>query len=282
MKVLLAGGNSTLANALRPALDPFAEVLTAGRADCDVALDLAWSADRFILPDGLDTVIHLGAHFGGTDFGAMEAAETVNVLGALKLAHACHGAGAGHLVQISSIFAALDETSPFFNVYALSKRHAEDLTALYCRSVGLSLAIIRPAQLYGEGDAFRRHQPFIYALMDRAQRGEDITLFGSNDAERNFIHIDDVAEVIARVVRQRIEGRYTCASPANVRFSAIAAAAVKAFDSGSAIRFDAGKPDVADNGVAADDTLYRLIDYFPRISLEQGLAREAGRRKALA
>jgi nucleoside-diphosphate-sugar epimerase len=282
MKVLLAGGNSTLANALRPAMSPFAEVLTAGRAGCDVELDLAWPADRFVLPEGLDTVIHLGAHFGGNDFEAMEAAETVNVLGALKLAQACHGAGVGHLVQISSIFAGLNENAPFFNVYALSKRHAEELTALYCRNAGLPLAIIRPAQLYGEGEAFRRHQPFIYALMDRAQRGEDITLFGSNDAQRNFIHIEDVAEVIARVVRQRIEGRYTCASPANVRFSEIAAAAVAAFGSASAIRFDADKPDVADNGFAADDTLYRLVDYAPRISIEQGLAREAARRMAEA
>ena len=197
------------------------------------------------------------------------------MLGALNLAHACARAQVGHLVQVSSIFAALDEASPFFNSYALSKRHGEELARLYCRSAGLPLAIIRPGQLYGEGEAFRRHQPFMYALMDRAQRGEDIVLFGSNDAQRNFIHIDDVAEVIARVVRQRVEGRYVCASLSNVRFSEIAAAAVAAFGTGSTIRFDAERPDVPDNAVRADDALYRLIDYFPRISLERGLAREA-------
>lgn len=282
MKILLAGGNSSLANALRSPLESFAEVLTAGRDGCDLELDLSWPADRFALPDGLDAVINLAAHFGGNDFNAMLAAETVNVLGALNLAHACARAQVGHLVQVSSIFAALDEASPFFNSYALSKRHGEELARLYCRSAGLPLAIIRPGQLYGEGEAFRRHQPFMYALMDRAQRGEDIVLFGSNDAQRNFIHIDDVAEVIARVVRQRVEGRYVCAGLSNVRFSEIAAAAVAAFGTGSTIRFDAERPDVPDNAVRADDALYRLIDYFPRISLERGLAREAGRRKALA
>ena len=282
MKILLVGGHSSLAQALRPVLAPFADVLTAGRSGCDVELDLAWPAESFNLPTGLDAVIHLAAHFGGQNFDAMQTAEEVNVLGSLKLGHACTRAGVGHLVQISSIFAGLDEGSPFFNSYTLSKRHAEELTRLYCRSADLPLAILRPAQLYGEGESFRRHQPFLYALMDRAQRGEDIVLYGSNDAKRNFIHVEDVAEVIARVVRQRIEGRYVCASLSNALFSEIAAATVAAFGSGSTIRFDAAKSDIPDNAFAADVTLYQLIDYFPRITLEQGLAREAARRKALS
>ena len=280
MKILLAGGRSSLAQVLRPVLESFAEVLTAGRSGCDLDLDLAWPAERFELPAGLDAVIHLAAHFGGQNFDAMLAAENVNVIGALKLAHACIRAGVGQLVQVSSIFAGLDEDSPFYNSYALSKRHAEELTCLYCRSAGLPLAILRPAQLYGEGESFRHHQPHLFSLLDRAQRGENIVLYGSNDARRNFIHVADVAEVLARVVRQRIEGQYTCASLSNVRFSEIAAAAVAAFGSTSAICFDASKPDIPDNAFAADESLYRLIDYYPCISLAQGLAREAARRRA--
>jgi UDP-glucose 4-epimerase len=282
MKLLLAGGNSTLARALRPVLAPFAEVITAGRSGCDVALDLAWPAERFELPSGLDAVIHLGASFGGQDFEAMLTAEDVNVLGALKLAHACKRAGVGQLVQISSIFAGLAEDSPFFNVYALSKRHAESLTALYCRNVGLPLTIVRPSQMYGDGESHRRHQPLLYAMLDQAQRGDEIVLYGSHDAQRNFIHVDDVAQVIARLVQQRLEGLYTCASLANVRFSEMAAAAVAAAESSSAVRFDTSKPNIADNAFSADESLYRRIGYFPGISMAQGLAREAARRRSLA
>lgn len=281
MKILLVGGNSSLAQVLRPVLASFAEVLTAGRSGCDVELDLAWSAERFELPAGLDVAINLTAHFGGQSFDAMLAAEDVNVLGGLKLAHACIRAGVDQLVQVSSIFAGLREDSLFYNSYALSKRHAEELTQLYCGNAGLPLAVLRPGQLYGEGESFRRHQPFIYALLDRAQRNEDIVLYGRNDAQRNFIHVTDVAEVIARVVQQRIEGRYDCVSLTNVRFSEIAAAAVAAFGSASAIRFDITKADIPDNTFATDESLYRRIGYFPQISLAQGLAREAARRRAL-
>jgi len=280
MNILLVGGQSSLAQVLRSVLTPFAAVLTAGRSGCDVELDLAWPGERFVLPAGVDTVIHLAAHFGGQDFESMLAAEQVNVLGTLKLANACTCAGVSHLVQISSIFAVLGEDSSFYNSYSLSKRHAEELVRLYCNSYNLPLAILRPAQMYGEGESFRRHQPFLYALMDSAQRGEDIVLYGTNDARRNFIHVADVAEVIARVVQQRIEGSYDCASLFNVSYCEVAAAAVAAFGSVSRVRFDTSKPDIPDNAFAANETLYRRIDYFPQISLAQGMAREALRRMA--
>jgi nucleoside-diphosphate-sugar epimerase len=281
MKILIVGGNSSLAQVLRPVLASFAEVLTAGRSGCDVALDMSWPDEQFHLPAGVDTVVHLAAHFGGKDFEAMLAAEQVNVLGALKLCHACSRSGVGHLTQISSIFAGLSEDSPFYGSYALSKRHAEDVARMYCGSVGLPLTILRPPQLYGEGEAFRRHQPFLYSIIDRAQRGEDITFYGQNDAQRNLMHVEDVAEIIARVVRQRVEGHYVCASPTNVRYSEIAATAIAAFGSTSTFRFDADQADIPSNAFAADNELYSRIGYFPRISLAQGIAREAARRKAL-
>ncbi|MEW6562860.1 MAG: NAD(P)-dependent oxidoreductase [Pseudomonadota bacterium] len=279
MKILLAGGQSLVAQALKPALQSFAEVLTAGRHDCDVELDLTWPAERFALPDGVDAVINLAAHFGGPEMADFVAAEEVNALGALKLAHACVRSGVRQIVQVSSIFAGLQEDSPFYNSYALSKRHAEEWLRLYARQTELRLTILRPSQIYGEGEGFRRHQPMLYALLDQAQRGDDIVLNGSNDAQRNFIHIEDVAEIVARVARQRIEGCYDCVSLSNVRLSEIAAAAISAAGSSSTIRFDTGKPDISDNGFAADETLYRLIDYYPRILLSQGLMREVDRRK---
>lgn len=281
MKILLTGGTSSLAEVLRRTLSSFAEVLTAGRSGCDVTLDMLWPAGQFQLPQKVDTVIHLAAHFGGQDFESILESQEVNVLGSLKVAHACYKKGVFQLVYISSIFAGMDKNSPFFNCYSLSKRHAEEILALYCQSIGLSLVILRPSRLYGEGEIFRRHQPFLYAILDSAQYGKDIVLYGQNDALRNFIHVDDVAEIIARVVQQRIEGLYECASRTNVRFSEIAAAAVAAFDSSSSIRFDTSKPNIPDNAFATDDVLYRLIDYFPKISLAQGLAREAKRRKEL-
>jgi nucleoside-diphosphate-sugar epimerase len=280
MKILLVGAHSSLAMVLRPVLASFAEIVTAGRRGCDVELDLAWNADRFEIPVGVDVVINLAAHFGGNGFSDLLAAEEINALGPLKLANACTRFGASQLVHVSSIFAGMEENSPFYNEYALSKCHAEELLRLYSRRAGLRVAILRPSQIYGTGERFRRHQPFLYSLLDQAQSGWPIVLNGCNDAIRNFIHAEDVAEIIACVVRQQIEGLYVCASLSNVRFSEIAKAAAQAFGGTSSIRFDTDKPDIPDNVFESEIKLYQMIDYTPRITLQEGLEREASRRTA--
>src|SRR5438128_1215518 len=128
MKILVVGGNSSLARALKPILEEFADVTTAGRENADVALDLAGDIN---LPFGFDAVVNTASHFGGKDAASMIQAEQVNVLGTLKLCDACVRAGVGHLVHISSIFAELPATSAFFSIYALSKKQADEAARLF-------------------------------------------------------------------------------------------------------------------------------------------------------
>ncbi len=281
MRVLVVGGRSALAGAVIPVFSEFAEVLTAGRAGCDFELDLTWPADRFVLPGGVDAVINLASHFGGNQFAGMLAAEETNVIGTLKLVNASQQAGVSQFVHISSIFAGLTDDSSIRNIYAISKRHAEEVLQLYGSQVGLAVTILRPTRIYGEGEGFRRHQPFFYEMLDRAERGDDIVLYGHNDALRNFVHAEDVAETLACVVRQGIAGRFDCAHPENVTVSQVAKTAITAFGTTGSVRFDEARPDIADDNLAPDETLYRKIARFPHISLASGLAREAARRRAL-
>lgn len=281
MKVLIVGGSSSLGQVLQPVLSSFAEVWTAGRAGCDIQLDLRAGSSRFDLPASFDAVIHLAAHFGGNDFESILAAEHVNVIGTLQVCHAARSAGVGHLVLISSIYAGLEPDSPFFSSYSLSKRHAEDVAKFYCARAKLPLTVLRPGQFYGVGETFRKHQPFLYDIFDKAEKNEDIVLYGSNDAQRNLMHAEDLAEVIARVVRLRILGSYPCLSLANVRYSEIVAEAIDAFDSGSSFRFATNQPDILDNAFEPDDTLYSKIEFTPQISLQRGIGKEAAYRGRL-
>src|SRR5204863_7770421 len=86
LRVLIVGGSSLLATALKPVLEKFCEVLTAGRQKGnDIFLDLRDPVKDFSFPDNIDVVIHMAAYFkGGTDAEMLEA-ENVNVLGTLKL-----------------------------------------------------------------------------------------------------------------------------------------------------------------------------------------------------
>jgi nucleoside-diphosphate-sugar epimerase len=276
MRVLIVGASSSLAQALIPLLRDRCELLTAGRKGCDIELDLC-SRDLQI-PGGIDCVVNMAAAFGGKEFSDSLQAMDVNVLGLMKLCHASSKAGAKHLVHVSSIFSELTSASPFFGAYALSKRHSEDVAQFCARECRLPVAVLKPSQIYGVGGQFRKHQPFLYTIMDKAERNEDIELYGSNDPLRNFIHAQDVARIVAAVITMKIEGTYPCVNPDNVTYSQIAAAAVAAFDSKSQIRFLKDRPDIPSNGFACDETLFRLVDHFPRISMAQGMQMEAAHR----
>ena len=282
MKILLIGANSSLSSALKPMLVEFAEVVTAGRSDCDVHLDLSDPIDEIQIPTDSDVVINTAAHIGGNSAREMIAAENINILGTLKLCHACTRSSVNQFVQISSIFAELDPTSPFYNIYSLSKKQGDEAAQLYAASYDLPILIIRPSQLYGVGEAYRKNQPFLYAMMDRAQHNQDIVIFGSNDALRNFIHVEDVAMAIKRAVQGGLIGSYACTYPENMRYSSFASTIISAFNSRSHILFAPEKPDIPDNAFAFDDALFKAIDYFPQISFATGMATEATHRMAMA
>ncbi|WP_234679186.1 NAD-dependent epimerase/dehydratase family protein [Bradyrhizobium monzae] len=277
MRVLIVGGTSSLAQALIPLLRDHCDVLTAGRRGCDVELDLRSHDIR--IPGGIDCVVNMAAAFGGKDFSDTLQAVDVNVLGLMRLCHASSIANAKHFVHISSISADLSSGSPFFGAYSLSKKHSEDVAQICGRELRLPIAVLKPSRIYGVGERFRKHQPFLYAIMDKAQRHEDIDFFGSNDALRNFIHAQDMANIVSAVMAMKLEGVYRCVNADNVSYSQIAAAAISAFASRSKVRFLRDKPDIPSNAFACDETLFRLVDYFPRISIALGMQMEAAHRR---
>jgi nucleoside-diphosphate-sugar epimerase len=280
MKIVLVGGNSSLAMALTPVLKEYAEVITAGRTGCDIQIDLAGPCDSIHFPADVDAMINAAADFGGNDTESFLRAQDVNVMGSLKLASASVRAKVKHFVQVSTVFALLEPGSQFFNSYALSKRQADEALQLFCTNFSVPLTIVRPSQYYGTGAAMRKHQPFLASIIDKAQSGKSIGFYGSNDAKRNFIHVADVAKVISSAVRQKVVGTYCCQSLSDIRYSEIAAAAVSAFGGSSKIEFLRDKPDIPDNILAIDEALYRMIGYDPKISFQEGMAMEALARRA--
>lgn len=279
MRILIVGGRSSLAHALIPVLREFAEVVTAGRGGCDVQLDLMDPPEKMQIPERIDVVINAAAAFGGKSFEQIFEAENVNALGVLKLCQSCSKGKIKQLILISSIFACLDEKSAAYSIYSLSKRHSEELASLYSATVRLPITILRPSQLYGVGHAYRRHQPFLYNIIDKAANDQDIVIYGSNDAQRNYIHVEDVANIVALVVKRGILGTYACMNGENVRYSDVGAAAIKAFGSKSAVRFLRQYPDIPDNVCQPDDSLFRVLGYYPQISIALGMQKEAAYRR---
>lgn len=278
MSIVITGGNSSIARSVLPKLKAHREVLTAGRKDCDLLLDLDDLSTPLSLTSNVKCVIHTAAAFGGKTYDEIIATERINVLGTLAVCNAAQKAGVDHFIYISSIFASLPAESPFYSVYSISKRHSEEVLEHYCKMHKMALTILRPSQLYGDTDDFRKHQPFIYAIADKAQRNEDILINGKNDPKRNFLHIDDLTEVLARLTIQGIVGKFSCMYPEDYSFSRIAHAAIDAFKSSSSIQFQQDQQDIPDNIFVHESSVNEITGYHPSISIEEGMKRIAKNR----
>jgi nucleoside-diphosphate-sugar epimerase len=281
MRVLLVGASSSISKALLPFLSEFCDVITAGRTGCDITIDLKNIESTFQFPLNIDVLIHTAAHFGGNNIDDIIEAEEVNVIGTLKLCNAAVKAKVSHFILISSIFSTLQEDSIFYSIYSLSKKHAEEITKYYCTKNSLSYTILRPSQIYGIEDYFRKHQPFLYSIIDKVQNGEDIYINGSHDPSRNFIFIDDLVMIITKVIQKRIEGTFSCTQLTDVKFSEITNAAIDAFNSRAKLLFLTDKEDIPDNIFDKDFSLYEKIGYYPQITIQEGIARIIHYRKSI-
>ncbi len=278
MKVLLTGASSALASRLAPRLCDFAEVLLAGRTNADHQLDLT---SDYRLPDKIDTLVQLAADFGGPTADDLLRAEQVNAIGTLKLYQQCALQGVKHFVYISSIYSTVSDSSPLYSAYSLSKRHAEDLLLYSARSAATQLTIIRPGPFYASGPGFRRHQPFLHQLIDKAYTGSAIELYGTHDALRNYLHADDLALILAEVVRQRLAGSYNCLALENISLKTIAQTAAAVFGQPSRISFNPDKTNIADIIFPIDDTLFQHLQCYPGISFAAGMELEAAYRRTI-
>ncbi|MDH5765821.1 MAG: NAD(P)-dependent oxidoreductase [Gammaproteobacteria bacterium] len=269
--VLIVGSTSAVGRSVGRLLEKSHKVFFAGRRDADYYLDMG-SVD-VELPANLhfDVVIHAIADFGGHEEEDYCRAELVNAIGTLNICRLARKLGAGQIVIISSSFANYLPGDPYYNIYSLSKRHADELAQLYCGNHGLPLTILRPTQLYDAESRLKRHQGLFYLIIDKAQNGDEIVFYGSNDALRNYIYLDDFSEVIVRCIQKGITGVFNCPSPRSVKLTEVADTAYKVFNHRGSVRFLADKPDIVDLSAVPGSDLYQKIGYEPSTSLSDGI-----------
>jgi len=282
MNILIIGGTSSVGKALKNSLDLRHSLETAGRNNCDIQLDLKDSIDDMVLPLNLDAVVIVAAHFGGKSGKDIFEAENVNVLGTLKVCQAAFNAKAKHIVLVSSIFALLENTASNYSAYSLSKKHSEEITELFCDTYKVPLTIIRPSQIYGNIDNFNLRQPFLNMILDKAQKGLEINIYGEHDAKFNLIHIDDLVNIITHVIEKNILGKYSCTNPEDVSYTQFAKIAYKINNHKDRIVFLPEHKDIDDNLFDYKSALFDKIKYHPKISLQEGIRRMYNFRKTLA
>jgi nucleoside-diphosphate-sugar epimerase len=110
-------------------------------------------------------------------------------------------------------------------------------------------------------------------MIDKAEEGGDIQIYGTNDAVRSLIFISDFVEIIRRVLNYQVSGAFNCTSVQQTRLSEIAGTAYEVFGNGGSFQFVRSKPDIADIPHFDSERFYRKIGYYPETTLFDGIQR---------
>lgn len=268
MKVMVVGGTSTVSKYLLPKLEEFCHVITLGRTQCDIYCDIAQLETNWVIPsNNIDVVIHLASAFGDGNIENIIDTEITNVIGTAKMLNVAIKHGVKHYIYVSSIFSELPEDSPFYSAYSMSKKHSEDICLKIAEMSDMNLTILKPSQLFSKNEDCKKHQPFLYNIVESIANHQPVTLFGNTSPKRNYLSIEEFAHILSLTLKHGVYGTYQCQYPDNVSYLDIVNQAISDFDSHSKIIHDTERNNIPNNIFDYNDSLYSAINYYPKESL---------------
>lgn len=135
------------------------------------------------------------------------------------------------------------------------------------------LALLRPTLIYGAKDPHNGYGPNQFRR--KAERGEEIVLFGEGEELRDHVLVDDVAELAVRTLLRRSAGILNVATGAVVSFRVIADKVVALHRPGLAVRPTPRKGPMPHNGYRAFDpaAVQAAFPDFSFTQIDEGLKR---------
>lgn len=138
---------------------------------------------------------------------------------------------------------------------------------------GGPLCILRPTLLYGADDPHNGYGPNSFRRL--AAAGKNIVLFGEGEERRDHVFVDDVADIIIRVLTHRSFGKLNVASGTVTSFREVAEKVVKLSGETSSVTGSPRKGPMPHNGYRAFDPAATSAAFpdFQYTSLSTGLVR---------
>lgn len=216
--IYVAGHNGMVGSAICRHLG--SDVLTAEKRELDLRDQAAVS--RFLAESRPDAVIVAAARVGGIHANDTYPAEFIydNLMMEANLIHGAWQAGCEKLLFLGSscIYPKFSDQpiweeslltgllEPTNEPYAIAKIAGIKLCESYNRQYGTDFRSLMPTNLYGPGDNFHAADSHVIpALMGRIHEAKaggetSVTVWGTGNAMREFLHVDDLAGACLHVL----------------------------------------------------------------------------------
>ena len=269
------------------------QVLTAGRADCDLRRQS--QVEAWIDRCRPDAIVLAAARVGGIHANDIYPADFIyeNLIIEANVVEAAHQAGVGRLLLLGSsciypkaapqpitedalLTGPLEETNQW---YAVAKIAGVKLVQAYRRQHGRDYISAMPTNLYGAGDNYDLVTSHVMGALIRkvheakTQGHATLAVWGSGRPRREFLHVDDAADALVHLLKTYSgEDPINVGSGSDVTIDELAATICRVIGFDGALVHDAGKPDGV-SGKLMSVARLRAMGWTPRISLEDGIAR---------
>lgn len=232
-----------------------------------------------------DVVFHLAAvSFVPDTLKDPENAVRVNVLGTDRaLAATRKGRGRFCFVSSSHVYGPpagrpLAESDPLLAIspYAATKIAGEALVSARAATHGLATTVFRPFNMYGAG----QREDFLLPTIAAQARAGDVVKLGDVTPVRDFVHVDDAVDLMARAALdpRAVGETFNVASGRGVPVREAAEALIRVVNPRARLTWDASRARAGDPSVLVGsvEKARRLLGWEPRVALEDGLRRTFG------
>lgn len=294
MKLFIAGHGGMVGSALvrRFQREPAVELILRTRAELDLTNQAA--VEAFYARAKPDAVIVAAAKVGGIHANATYPADFLfeNLAIAANTIHGAHRAGVSRLLFLGSscIYPKLapqpmpedslltGPLEPTNEAYALAKITGLKLCQYYRRQYGVLFHSAMPTNLYGPGDNYHPENSHVLpGLLGRlhaareAQRPE-VTAWGTGTPRREFLHVDDLADAMAFLLRQPAPPDWiNIGTGTDVTIRELTELVAEVTGYGGRIVWDPTKPDGTPRKLM-NVTRLSALGWRARIALREGVA----------
>ncbi|MEM0954638.1 MAG: GDP-L-fucose synthase [Pseudomonadota bacterium] len=306
-RIFVAGSGGMVGSALLRQLSTRenVELLTRSRTALDLTSQAA--VRDFFQTEQIDQVYLAAAKVGGIYANNTYPAEFIyeNLMIEANIIHQAHAAGVDRLMFLGSscIYPKLAEQpmgesalltgalEPTNEPYAIAKIAGIKLCESYQRQYGRDYRSVMPTNLYGPNDNFHpENSHVIPALLRRFHeaklaRANTVTIWGTGNARREFLHVDDMAAASVHVMNLDRPTYDSATEPmlshinvgtgvdCSIRELAETIQAVTGFE--GSIDFDSSKPDGTPRKLL-DTGKLNALGWSPQHSLRTGLEHAYG------
>jgi UDP-glucose 4-epimerase len=233
--------------------------------------------------DGVSAVVHLAAVVSVTlSIERPLLAHRVNVEGTLNVLESCLKHSVEKLVFASSAAVYGNDAAPPFredcpsnpsSFYGATKEAGEAYVKAYTETHNLKAVILRLMNVYGPRRSPGPYAGVITTFAEAISLGKPLTVFGDGQQTRDFVHVSDAIEVVARALHKKEAIGHTfnvgTGKPTTIRelaaiFSHLAA-------SGFEINHVPPRQGEVMASWANIEKTREILDYQPKVFLESGI-----------